>query len=213
VKLARRQHAPPYRLLSLLLQYPDTALLDARASISNAIEALPRSKVREALERFLKYFGEVDATAAQQHYVETFDLQRRSSLYLTFFTHGDTRARGRALLALKRLYRSAGLELEAAELPDYLPVVLEFAAAAPPEVGRRLLAEHRHALELIRAHLTEAASPYRHLLDAVCAAMPRLDAAGVRAVARLASEGPPAEHVGLEPFVARGFVPQGEGGR
>ena len=198
---------PPYRLFSLLLQYPDRRLLDARPAIAAAIAELPRSPQREALERFFGYFADAADTALAEHYVETFDLQRRSSLYLTYFTHGDTRARGQALLGLKRLYRAAGLELEGGELPDFLPVVLEFAAAAPPEVGRRLLGRHRHALELIRAHLAEVGSPYRHLLDGICAGLPRLDASGLEAVARLAATGPPEEHVGLEPYGALQLAP------
>ena len=204
-----RREPPPYRLFSLLLHYPDAELLAARPAIAAAVAGLRRSRAREALERFLAYFAGADPTAAQQHYVETFDLQRRSSLYLTFFAHGDTRKRGQALVALKRLYRAAGLDLDGPELPDHLAVVLEFAALAPPAVGRGLLAEHRHALELIRAHLAETGSPYRHLLDGICSDLPALDAAGLAAVARLAHEGPPAEHVGLEPTAAGAFMPPG----
>ena len=69
--------------------------------------------------------------AIAQHYVETIDLHKRSGLYLTFYSDGDKRERGSALLRLKQLYRAAGLPLEGTELPDYLPVMLEFAAAAP----------------------------------------------------------------------------------
>src|SRR5690606_8172277 len=96
-----------------------------------------------------------------RHYVETLDLNKRAGLYLTFYTDGDKRQRGAALLRLKQLYRAAGLPLEGAdELPDYLPVMLEFAAAAPDGRGEIVLREHRAALELVRLSLRDLASPY-----------------------------------------------------
>ena len=141
-----------------------------------------------------------DPVAAQQRYVDTFDLQRRSSLYLTYFRHGDTRRRGLSLLRLKRLYRAAGLVLEDGELPDYLPVMLEFAAMAPEGLGLRLLAEHRGDLELLRLHLEQLRSPYAHLLEAICDGLPRLRIPELEEVRRLLREGPPKEEVGLEPY-------------
>ena len=71
--------------------------------------------------------------------MQTFDLDKRSALYLTFYSLGDRRDRGLALLRLKKLYRAAGLPLEGSELPDYLPVMLEFAAVAPPARGELVL--------------------------------------------------------------------------
>ncbi len=190
---------PPYGVFSLLLQYPDDELLAVRVELEAEISSLPRSRERRCLQAFSEWFGTRGATDLQQTYVETFDLQKRSSLYLTFFSQGDTRQRGQALLRLKRLYAAAGLELQERELPDYLPVVLEFAELAPEALATRVLAEHRAALELLRLHLVEIESPYRHLLEGVCASLPRLGRAELDTVARLLSEGPPAELVGLYP--------------
>jgi len=206
----RAGRRPPYRLLSLLLQYPDDELLTARPELSAAIEALPRSAERAALERFDAHFRAGGALELQQEYVATFDLQKRSSLYLTFYSDGDTRKRGQALLRLKRLYAAAGLELDGGELPDYLPVMLEFAELVPD--GARLLAEHRAGLELLRLHLAELESPYRHLLDAVCASLPGLSGPDLATVGRLLRDGPPAEQVGLQPFAPPEVMPV-EGGR
>ncbi len=202
-----RASRPPYKLFSLLLQYPDDGLLAARPELEAAIGALPRSAERTALQKFLAFFGPASPGRLQEEYVATFDLQRRSSLYLTFFSEGDTRKRGQALLRLKRLYRAAGLELEGRELPDYLPAMLEFAELASDDVGRRLLAEHRRALELLRVHLTELESPYRHLLDGICAGLQRLGAPDLEAVGRMLREGPPTEQVGLQPFAPPEVVP------
>lgn len=203
---------PAYKLLSLLLQYPDDRLVDARTELGAAIDELPRSAQRTSLERFWSWFSATDGGALRRAYVETFDLQKRSSLHLTFFAEGDTRKRGQALLRLKRLYAAAGLDLEAGELPDFLPVMLEFASLAPEGYGRRLLMEHRAGLELLRLQLADQVSPYLHLLDAVCAGLPRMGAPDLEAVTRLVRDGPPAEQVGLEPFAPPEVMPV-DGGR
>ena len=198
---------PPYQLFSLLLLYPDETILRARGDLGAAIVALPRSAERTSLERFWEWFSATGPGRLQQAYVETFDLQKRSSLHLTFFSEGDTRKRGQALLRLKRIYASSGLELDTRELPDYLPVMLEFAELAPDGAGARLLAEHRAGLELLRVHLIDSKSPYRHVVDAICAGLPRAAAADLELVARLVKEGPPSEQVGLEPFAPPEVMP------
>jgi len=205
---------PPYKLFSLLLQYPDAQLLQARDEVHSAIDTLPKSAERTALNSFYEYFGSASPIRLQQQYVETFDLQRRSSLYLTFYTEGDTRKRGQALLRLKRLYSAAGLELQGHELPDFLPVMLEFAALSPADIGRRLLAEHRSGLELLRLHLESCESPYRFLLQGICAGLPKLGPVELAAVGRLLKTGPPTEQVGLDPFAPPEVMPiTKEGGR
>jgi nitrate reductase delta subunit len=112
-----------------------------------------------------------------------------------------------ALLRLKRLYAQAGLELAREELPDYLPLVLEFASLAPGDVGETLLREHRPELELLRANLHDTGSPYADLLEALCAGLPRLTPLERERVRRLASEGPPSEQVGLQPFAPPEVMP------
>jgi nitrate reductase delta subunit len=140
--------------------------------------------------------------------VETFDLRRRTSLYLTYYLHGDTRKRGMALLRLRRLYSAAGLGVATDELPDYLPLMLEFAALAPDGFATTLLDEHRPAVELLRAGLHDADSPYAHLLDALAAGLPRLTPRERDRVRKLAADGPPSEQVGLEPFAPPEVMPE-----
>lgn len=204
-----RRAVRPYKLLSVLLRYPDERVAGARDELAATVRALPRSAEKEPLGRFADYLVARTPLELAQGYVETFDLRRRSSLYLTYYLHGDTRKRGMALLRLKRLYAAAGgLELAGDELPDYLPLVLEFAALAPPGVGETLLREHRPALELLRRRLREAESPYADILDAVCAGLPRLTPVERRRVQGLAAEGPPSEQVGLEPFAPPEVMPE-----
>ena len=195
-----------YQLLSLLLSYPSDDLLAERDHLAAAVATIGPGRAADAIRRFFDYFSHSTALVLQQGYVETFDLQKRSSLYLTFFTHGDTRKRGRELLRLKRLYRSAGFELDGGELPDYLPLMLEF-AANDPEHGEWILREHQAGLELLHIHLREKDSVYACLLEAVRSGLPAPGPARLAEVRRLLAEGPPREEVGLEPFAPPEVMP------
>jgi nitrate reductase molybdenum cofactor assembly chaperone NarJ/NarW len=198
------------RLLSLLLQYPDAELAAARPVLAATVEALPDSPAATELAAFAAWFTAEPADALERHYVETFDLRRKSSLYLTYYLHGDTRRRGMALLAMAQRFRAAGWETGGGELPDHLPVVLEFAALAGNGKGEAPLRQHRRGLELISRALTDVGSPYRHLLAALLTLLPPATAADLAAVAELAAEGPPNEDVGLDPYGAAGdFAPPG----
>jgi nitrate reductase delta subunit len=186
-------------LLSLALDYP-TAELDA------ALFAAPSDP---AVEPFLRFVRETPLAERQRRYVETFDLDRRATLHLTYYLLGDTRKRGLALLRLKRLYAAAGLPFDTNELPDYLPALLEFAALAAAGYGPTLLGEHRLALELLRLRLAELESPWACLLERLCASLPRLLSPERDRLARLLAEGPPGEQVGLEPFAPPEVMPTG----
>ena len=191
-----------WQVASLLLDYPDDAQpLDV---VARAIETLPMS-VAEPLARFLDHRRATPMGELQADYVETFDTRRRCTLFLTYFLHGDTRKRGMALLRFKQTYLAAGLELDDTELPDHLAVVLEFAATADLEAGRRLLLDHRAGLELLRLSLTDLGSPYADLVTAVCAGLPPVSGDDLEVVRKLAAEGPPDEEVGLTPYGAPGF--------
>jgi nitrate reductase delta subunit len=202
-----RGRSTAYKLCSLLLQYPDGELLAARQDLVGAVMALPRSPAAAALRRFCEWWRTMDPLALEQHYVETFDLDKRSGLYLTFYDQGDKRDRGMALLRLKRLYRAAGLPLEGSELPDYLPVMLEFASDAPDGDGELVLREHRAALELVAVSLRGRGTPYVHVIDAVRALAGQPTAADRARAVKLAAAGPPQELVGLEPFAPAEVTP------
>ena len=196
-----------YKLCSLALQYPDEELVAARGELAAAAATLPGGAALRSLERFFAWFVQTSPLELAQHYVQTFDLHKRSALYLTFYSLGDRRDRGLALLRLKQLYRAAGLPQEGSELPDYLPVMLEFAAAAPTGQGELVLREHRAALELVRLSVREQDSPYAHVLDAVCEQLGGLSAGERLSLDRLIAGGPPQELVGLEPFAPPEVMP------
>lgn len=197
-----------YKIVSILLQYPDERVLARLDDVTAAIPAITDASARTAVARFTGWLAAATATEAAQHYVETFDHTRRRSLHLTYYRYGDTRKRGMALLSLNHIYRSAGYPPPAGELPDFLPLVLEFAALVP-EPGRRLLNQCRTGLELLGDALHQVGTPYAGLLDAIRAGLPELAQRDRDDLRALAEQGPPAEKVGLEPFAPPEYLAGG----
>ena len=197
----------PYKLASVLLQYPTAAVLDGIGELDAAAAGVPRRAGREAFGRFLSWLGATSPAEVATHYVATFDLRRRCALYLTYYRYGDTRKRGMAMLAFTAAYRAAGFEPDTGELPDYLPMVLEFAALSPR--GEALLRAHRADLELVRRALHEAGTPYSALVDAACAQLPRPGRRDLPLIRQAWEAGPPHEDVGLEPFAPPEYLTRG----
>ena len=153
--------------------------------------------VREPVCRFLTVLDTVPLGRLQRDYVETFDVTRRCCLYLTYFAHG-TRKRGLALVQFKQAYRKAGVEFDAAELPDHLCVVLEFGApmTLTPPAGRSTTTAPESRC---------SGSPWRRrapggddLLLALASTLPELKGEDEEKMIALIAQGPPSEEVGLD---------------
>lgn len=204
------ERASPYSLLALLLQYPDGEILAARGEIAEAARSLDEPCLGEAaFERFLSWWVGMPGWELQSAFVATFDLGRRCSLHLTYPLFGDRRERGMALLRLKHRYALHGFQLSAAELPDFLAVVLEYAAS--DRDGEALLAEHRVSIELLRAALEDAGDPYAAPVAALCTLLGPISAPEAERVHEIAQHGPPMETVGLEPFAPPDVMPRRDG--
>jgi len=188
-----------WRIAALLLDYPGAQTLAMADQLTTAAMELPASLGAPVLD-FLQDFCDADSMQLAMRYVETFDMRRHASLHLTYYAYGDTRKRGMALLRFKHAYRQAGMAIDDSELPDYLPLVLEFAATIDHRQGERLLAEHVPVLELLRLSLLDSESAYANVLTAILATLPSISTADRRRIAELAAQGPPDEEVGLEPF-------------
>jgi nitrate reductase delta subunit len=186
------------KLASVLLQYPTTALFDGLDALEDFAAGTAPKSARASFGRFLDWLRVTAPSQVAQHYVQTFDLHRRCTLYLTYYRYGDTRKRGMAMIIFKTAYRDAGFVPSDDELPDYLPMVLDFAALCPR--GQRLLSGHRADLELLRRNLTKAESPYADVVAAVIADLPGLGKRELQQVRAAWESGPPREDVGLEPF-------------
>lgn len=196
-----RRSAVVRQVASLLLQYPDEALLASLPLLRTALAE--EEALTDGMDEFLEWFTERPLTVLQSEYVQEFDLSKRHSLHLTYWTDGDTRRRGEALAAFKEVYREHGILPEGTELPDYLPLVLEFAAKVSPADGYELLQRYRPSVELLRLALRDAGLPYHHVLALVCSALPGVSPEDAQTVMRTAGYGPPTESVGLEPYSSR----------
>ena len=184
---------------SLLLAYPDAGLADRLDTVDRLLDHV-RGLPAELLGRTAAALRRPEPMRLAADYVETFDLGRRATMYLTYWTAGDTRNRGEHMLAFASAYRAAGVRPPEGESPDHLPVVLEFAATVDPAAGRRLLAQHRVSMAILSAALTESGSPYAHAVEAVSRTLPATTDVEQSTVQRLIHAGPPAEAVGLQPF-------------
>jgi nitrate reductase delta subunit len=183
---------------SVLLSYPDEHRTGDLAAVRGTLEKLPEGRARSELAATAEWLGGMSPMEAAATYVDTFDLRRGVCLHLTYYRHGDTRERGMALTALVDALREAGFAVVPGELPDYLPALLELAAAHP--AGATVLAEHRMALDALHGALAKAGSRYAGVLDTVRDALPGPTRKDRQALRRYRAEGPPSEKVGLEPF-------------
>jgi nitrate reductase delta subunit len=189
-----------WQVVSLLLDYPDDVLLQRVPMLREVVAGLPTAQRMPLLE-FLDRLTPASLGALQREYVDTFDVTRKCSLHLTYFTQGDTRRRGVALVEFKQAYRRAGLEFDSdVELPDHLCVVLEFGAVQDWATAWHLLTRHRVGVEVLRAGLAHRDSPWLPVLEALRSTLPPLDGTDQEALMRLVAEGPPKEEVGLEPY-------------
>lgn len=177
-----------YRALALLLTYPTPGMQAAMPEVAEALDAETRipGPIRRALHRLCGELAEADLYEAQERYVWLFDRTRSLSLNLYEHVHGESRDRGQAMVALLELYRAKGLELSANELPDHLPVFLEFLSTLPEAEAASLLGEASHVLTAIGERLRKRGSGYRAVFGALAALAD--DPADAEALAALMNE-------------------------
>lgn len=157
------------RALAFLLRYPDQ---ETRALAPQAVQALaaegavPTERLRR-LQAWVDAWLHRDGYEVEAEYVETFDRGRSTSLHLFEHVHGDSRERGPAMIDLLLTYEAAGLRLHSHELPDHLPVLLEFASTQPADVARGLVGEVAHIVNALIGALQRRRSAYADVLIAV----------------------------------------------
>jgi nitrate reductase delta subunit len=168
-----------YPLLSKLLDYPSDDLYAALPELRAALGRGCTAEERSVLAGFLDHLAAMEPTEAQALYVQTFDLTPQHALHLTHHLFGDDKNRGPALIDLTEFYKEYGLQLAFGaanddgdapgvnELPDYLPLMLEFAAQLDPEEARMFLSQWTKVLRQLAANLEAAASPYAPLVRLV----------------------------------------------
>lgn len=209
VPLTAQQRAIAHMAASILLDYPDSGRRAAFPAVAAAVAGLPE-KLRLSFGAFLDWADRLGQRELEAHFTGIFDMKRKCCLYLTYYGAGDTRRRGMALVRFREAYRAAGWEATTQELPDYLPMVLEFSAASGSQIAADLLSSHRDGIEVLRAGLETFESPYSNVVDAICLSLPDIDDETRERYRKLVNEGPPAETVGMNLLGnLRPFAPAG----
>lgn len=194
------------RVLSHLLSYPDAELRAHLADMSAALQterALGKARLAE-LQALIQSLGKRDPIDVEADYVQLFDRGRATSLHLFEHVHGDSRDRGPAMIDLAQTYEKAGLYLAPGELPDFLPLVLEFVSTQPDKEARAFLGEMAHIIKAIFSALLKRESPYASVLGAL------LEVAGERAQAVKVVDDEPLDQSWEEPAVFGGCSTEGQ---
>ncbi len=154
--------ANTYKALSALLSYPTEEIKAAAEDIHTIImdEALAPAWALRQIARLIEDFKSLDLYELQERYVFLFDRTRSLSLHLFEHVHGESRDRGQAMVDLKTLYAEGGLEIGASELPDFLPLFLEYLSTRPTEEARQLLAEPLSVIAALKERLQKRKTPY-----------------------------------------------------
>jgi nitrate reductase delta subunit len=163
------RHTYTLRALAFLLRYPDARMRAHLEEVGAALRteaALAPTRLAE-IDRLIERLAVLDPLQVEGDYVDTFDRGRRTSLHLFEHVHGDSRDRGPAMVDLAQTYERTGLLLAPDELPDYLPVVLEFASTQPAKQARAFLGETAHIVRAVFSALVDRPSPYASVLAAV----------------------------------------------
>lgn len=158
-----------FRALSALLSYPSEEMRQALPAIADVIRSAPliAPDQRGGLLDLIDELGGLDLLTTEERYVDLFDRGRALSLHLFEHLHGESRDRGEAMVELRQLYEKAGFELSARELPDYLPVVLEYLSCRDLAEAREMLADCAHILATIGRSLVARRSRYAAVLQAL----------------------------------------------
>lgn len=194
------------RVLARLLSYPDAELRKHLVEMRDGLhseQALSQSRLA-GLDALINSLGHTAPLDVESNYVELFDRGHATSLYLFEHVHGDSRDRGPAMIDLALTYEKADLFLAEGELPDFLPVVLEFISTQPPREARAFLAEMTHIFNAIFAALQQRSSAYASVLEAL------LELAGEKAQPVQVAPEEPIDTVWEEPVVFDGCSSEGQ---
>ncbi len=179
------------KVLSALLCYPQPEMQAALGEMAEVLvqENLLPEREQQALLAMMNQMRRTDPIEWQERYVRLFDRGRALSLHLFEHIHGESRDRGQAMVDLLKVYHRHGFELNARELPDYIPLFLEYLAQRPAGEALDMLADAMHVMALLGARLTERGSDYHVVFDALAALVG--DPADIEEIRRqAATEGP-----------------------
>ena len=204
--MSRSNSSTSLRVLARLLSYPDAQLRGHLPGMREALrfdKALAAGRLAE-LDALITTLSAGDALENEAEYVQIFDRGRATSLHLFEHVHGDSRDRGPAMIDLAQTYEKAGMFLAPGEMPDYLPVVLEFVSTQPPREARAFLGEMAHIFNALFNALQQRQSAYASVIGAL------LEFAGQKAHAVKVAPDEELDAAWEEPVVFGGCSSQGQ---
>lgn len=156
---------------SFLLSYPELGWREAVTELQEEIEAIEQEDVKASLTAFIKQALDKTNDQLIDVYVYTFDFGKKTNMYLTYMNTGEQRERGIGLLELKQHYKKSGFEVTDKELPDYLPLLLEFFANANEQDSEPIMSKYKENIQALHVQLKEADSMYEPILAAILLAI------------------------------------------
>ncbi|MDQ0216426.1 nitrate reductase delta subunit [Oikeobacillus pervagus] len=155
-----------FRCTSFLLSYPNQQWREGLGDCEKELQAITQPQLHQPIANFLLTAKKSDPEKFIQEYIYLFDFGKKTNMYLTYGNNGEQRERGMELLALKTIYQAAGFKVTDQELPDYLPLLLEFASIANLSSVRTVLGKYQSQMIELKNKLIESESIYHHLLEA-----------------------------------------------
>lgn len=164
-----KAHQKVFKLASTFLLYPEREWIEELTKVKNEISTIDHNPAKNYLMSFIYYLETTPFEDLCLNYVYTFDFHGVTTLNLTYNVFKDSRERGEALVKLRQILSDSDLEAESDELPDYLPMILEFVAVADEKYVMRLLKLHINSLKALEEDLVKNDSEYHFLLKAIIA--------------------------------------------
>lgn len=159
-----------FKLCSLFLRYPDQEWTES-TELQQIIKSIDHRGIQTCLSQFLLYVQDTPMKALCENYVRWFDFSDQTTLYLTHDLFGETRERGLAFVKLKMEFAKADFYIKNDELPDYLPLILEFASEANEKFVQKVFLIHKKAIDQLLSELERNENPYANVLKACVIAM------------------------------------------
>ena len=162
-----REQRTLFKLVAIFLQYPNEDIKLELESMDQVVAELDHRAAQRQCLAFLSYCKQTPLLRLQEDYSRSFDLNPSMTLNLSYHKWGDGRQRGRALAKLQQGYLQAGYEPLAGELPDYLPLILEFLSVCPEAVCLDIAREYKTEVAALAGKLKQDNSPYGALLEII----------------------------------------------
>jgi len=154
-----------FKVISLLLQYPDDAYFGSLPELKSVVDEMHHCQCKAAIEAFIADLEAYSVFQLQEQYTALFDMSPSTTLNMTYHLWGDGEKRARLLTRLQQEYACAGLEKNSPELPDFLPLILEFLAAVPKAKRFDTIQKSLAGIDTLVERLKPIAAPYAGLLE------------------------------------------------